>query len=248
MHILGVDIGGSGVKAAIVDTETGELISERLRMDTPQPGTPKNIAKTVKKIVAQFDYEGTIGVSFPTVVVNNKAITSGNIDKSWVGVQIDELLHKETGHHYIVNNDADLAGYAEIKMGAGKGSDNGTVIMITIGTGLGSGVFHNGRLIPNFELGRIFGKSGKPIEFYAGDRARKKGGLSWQDWGKRFNFFLNHIERVCTPNLIIIGGGASKKWDKFEDRVKLKTPIKIAQFLNDAGIIGAALIADNELK
>lgn len=248
MKVLGIDIGGSGIKGAVVDTKNGALLSERKRIDTPQPATPSNIAKTVKKLVDSFDYKGVVGVSFPTVVVKNKALTSGNIDKSWVNVKIDKLFEKKTGHKYVVRNDADAAGLAEMKMGAGKKADKGTVIMVTIGTGLGTGVFSNGELVPNIELGRIYGKNGKLIEFYAGDRARKVDELSWTEWGKRFNFFLEHIQRVFTPNLFILGGGASKKWDRYEDQIKVKTPIKIAHFLNNAGIIGAAMAAESAIK
>lgn len=248
MKILGIDVGGSGIKAAIVDTKKGTLISERKRFDTPQPSTPANITKTVKALVDTFNYKGVIGVSFPTVVVKNRALTSGNIDESWVGVKISKLFEKQTGHKYVVRNDADAAGLAEMTMGAGKGTNKGTVIMVTIGTGLGTGVFSNGELVPNIELGRIFGKDGHPIEFYAGDRARKLDELSWTEWGKRFNFFLKYIHRVFTPKLFILGGGASKKWDKYKDQITVETPIKIAHFLNNAGIIGAAMAAESKAK
>jgi len=235
-----LDIGGSGIKGALVDVTTGELVSERFRLDTPKPSTPENLAKTVKELVDKLDYKGPIGCSFPTVIINGKATTSGNIDPSWIGIQVDELFGKATGHKYVVNNDADLAGLAEMKMGAGKGH-NGMVIMVTIGTGLGSGVFYDGRLVPNIELGRILGKDGKPIEFYAGDKARKDKGLTWPKWGKRFNFFLKHIVRTFSPSIFILGGGASKKFDKYSDQIKVDTPIKIARFLNNAGIVGAAM-------
>ncbi len=241
--VLGIDIGGSGIKAALVNTSNGDFLSERIRLDTPDPATPENIADTVKELVDQFQYDGPIGVSFPTVVIKSKAITSGNIDVSWVGVQIDELFKSKTGHQYIVFNDADSAGIAEMELGAGKGKDDGMVIMITIGTGLGSGVFYNGQLIPNIELGRIFGKKGKPIEFYAGDKARKISELSWKAWGKRFDFFLNHIVTTFSPDLFILGGGASTKFEKFQHKLTIDTPIVIAKFENDAGIIGAAMAA-----
>lgn len=243
MITLGIDVGGSGIKGALVDTTSGKLVSERLRLDTPQPSNPKNIAATVQALVSEFEYKGLIGVSFPTVVIDNVAITCGNIDPSWVDVNVAELFQKKTGHQYTVFNDADLAGMAEMKMGSGKGHNIGTVIMVTIGTGLGTGIFSDGQLVPNIELGRILGKDGEPIEFYAGDRARKEQDLSWSKWGKRFNFFLNHVVRVFSPSLFIIGGGASKKWDKFSDKITVKTPIKIAKFLNNAGIIGAAMAA-----
>lgn len=240
MHRLGIDVGGSAIKGAIVNVTTGELITERLRIPTPQPATPDGIAGVVENIIETFSYTGPIGVSFPTVIVNNIAKTTGNIDPSWLGVDVAELFHKKTGHQYLVHNDADLAGLAEMSLGAGAGHDQGTVIMITIGTGLGSGLFHNGVLVPNIELGRIFGKDGQPIEYYAADRARKRDELSWTDWGKRFDFFLHHVVRVSSPNLFILGGGASKKWELFKDQITVDTPVVIAQFKNKAGIIGAA--------
>ncbi len=247
MKLLGIDIGGSGIKGALVETKNGELVSERIRLATPQPPTPANVAKTVKELVKKFDYKGKIGVSFPTVVINNQATTYGNLDKSWTGTRIDKLFKKQTGHDYVVYNDADLAGVAEMTLGAGRGKKE-MVIMVTIGTGLGSGVFFDGKLVPHIELGRIFGKDGKPIEFYAGDRARKTAKLSWEEWGDRFNFFLTHVVRVFSPNLFILGGGASKKWDLYKDRIKVKTPIKIAHFQNNAGIIGAAMAAKGVMK
>lgn len=241
--ILGIDVGGSGIKGAIIDTCNGLLLSDRMRIKTPQPSTPKNVANVLNELVSQFEYEGVIGVSFPTVVVKNKSITCGNLHKSWKGIQIDELFQGTTDHKYFINNDADLAALAEMKLGAGKGIDRGTVIMVTIGTGLGTGIYSNGALVPNIELGRIFGKDGLPIEFFAGDKARKDQDLSWDEWGERFDFFLKHIVRVFTPDLFIIGGGASKKWDKFKNKITIETPIRIAHFLNNAGIIGAALAA-----
>jgi len=243
MKILGIDIGGSGVKGAIVNTKTGELVSERIRIPTPQPSTPKNMAKTVKKLVKQFDYKGIVGCSFPTVIVDGKAMTSGNIDKKWLGTQVDKLFEKKTGNPFIVYNDADLAGMAEMKMGTGKGL-KGMVIMVTIGTGLGTGIFYNGMLVPNIELGRVLGKEGQPIEFYAGDKARKENELSWEEWGMRFDFFLNHVKRVFSPNYFILGGGASKKLDLYKDQLTIDVPIRVAKFKNNAGIIGAAMVVE----
>lgn len=242
MGILGIDVGGSGIKGAIVDTATGELLSERIRIRTPKPSTPDKIAAVVKELVAQLDYSGPVGCSFPTVVVDGQARTAGNIDKAWRGTQVAELFEVATGLQFVVHNDADVAGIAEMTLGAGRGV-TGTVIMITIGTGLGSGVFYNGALVPNIELGRMPGKDGEPIEFYAGDRARKIDELSWREWGKRFNYFLQRVDRVCAPAMFIIGGGASKKLDKFADQLTVDTPIRLAQFGNNAGIIGAAIAA-----
>ena len=241
-RVVGIDVGGSGVKGAIVDTETGELLSERVRIATPKPPIPEKIAEVVAELVAQFDADGPVGCSFPTVVANGKSLTAGNIDKSWKGTQVDELFAEATGRKFVVHNDADVAGIAEMTLGAGRGL-GGTVIMITIGTGLGSGVFHDGRLIPNIELGRMPGKDGEQIEFYAGDRARKVNDLKWNEWGERFNYFLQRVSRVCAPAHFIIGGGSSKKLHKFRDQLEVDATIHAAHFLNNAGIVGAALAA-----
>ena len=243
MEILGIDVGGSGVKGAIVDPESGDLLSDRIRLPTPEPSTPANVAAVVEDLVAGLHYSGTTaGCSFPTVVVKGQARTAGNIDEAWRGTQVDDLFRESTGLSFVVHNDADVAGIAEMTLGAGRGL-TGTVVMITIGTGLGSGVFHDGTLIPNIELGRMPGKDGQPVEFYAGDRARKVNGLSWSEWGGRFNYFLQRVSRVCTPDHFIIGGGASKKLDKFIEQLEVDASIRVAQFENNAGIVGAALAA-----
>lgn len=242
---LGIDIGGSGIKGALVDINSGELKSDRIRIATPQPACKANIAQTVKKLVSLFEYDGPIGVSFPVVVKNNIALQHGNLDPEWVGTNISELFSSITNKEFYVANDADLAGLAEMTLGIGKNLD-GKVIMITIGTGLGSGFFYNRILIPNTELGRILGKDGQPIEYYASDRARKREDLSWSKWGKRFDFYLNHIVRTFTPDHIILGGGASKKWEKYSDKITCNTPIHIASFLNNAGIIGAAMYGEQQ--
>ena len=242
MGILGIDVGGSGVKGAIVDTDTGELLSERIRIATPNPPTPERIAGVVQDLVRELDYSGPVGCSFPTVVVDGQALTQGNIDKAWRGTRADDLFAQATGLEFVVHNDADVAGIAEMTLGSGRGLA-GTVIMITIGTGLGSGVFYDGMLIPNIELGRMPGKDGKPIEFYAGDRARKVDDLSWHDWGERFNYFLQRVARVFTPAHFILGGGASKKLDRFAEKLDVDASIRVASFRNNAGIVGAAIAA-----
>lgn len=247
MKILGIDVGGSGIKGAIVNTKTGELVSERHRIPTPQPPNPKNISKTISEMVKHFKYSGPVGCGFPTVIINGKSQTSGNIDPKWTGVQVDKLFKKATGLDFVVMNDADIAGFAEMKLGEGKGK-SGKVVMLTIGTGIGSGVFYNNTLIPNIEMGRLLAKNGKPIEFWTGDRARKEQGLEWKEWGKRFNFFLEHIVRTFSPDHFILGGGASKKYELYEDQLKIKTPIHIAKYKNNAGIIGAAIACEQRFK
>ncbi len=240
--VLGIDIGGSGVKGAVVDTDTGELLSDRIRIATPKPPTPERISGVVQDLVGRLGYSGAVGCSFPTVVVNGQAMTSGNIDTSWNGTRVDELFARSTGLEFVVHNDADVAGVAEMTLGAGRGL-TGTVIMITIGTGLGSGVFSDGMLIPNVELGRMPGKNGDPIEFYAGDRARKADDLSWAEFGDRFNYFLQRVSRVFAPSHFIIGGGVSKKLHKFGGKLDVDASIRVAEFGNNAGIVGAAIAA-----
>lgn len=242
MEILGIDIGGSGIKGAPVNITTGKLLTERFRIPTPKPSTPDRIAEAVKDVVEFFDWKGPVGCGFPTVIHQGKSVARGNIHKSWLGIQVDELFSTRVGLPVTVINDADAAGLAEMAYGAGVGK-MGLVILVTIGTGLGTGVFYNGQLIPNFELGRIYYKNGELIEYFASDAARKKEDLSYKVWGKRFNKFLKHIVRIFSPDLIILGGGASKKFDKFSSKITIDVPILIAQNENEAGIIGAAVAA-----
>ena len=240
--LLGLDIGGSGIKGALVDTDAGKLVSDRHRLDTPKPATPTNMAETVSQLVAEFDYSGPVGCSFPSVIIDGMALTAGNIDKSWRGTPVDAEFERATGLPFLVLNDADAAGIAEMRLGAGIGLE-GMVIMVTIGTGLGSGIFYNGQLIPNIELGHMPGKDGQPIERYAGNLARKTAGLSYEEWGPRFNYFLERVTRVFTPDHYILGGGASKKFELYKDAIKVPTAIHVAKFRNEAGIIGAAVAA-----
>lgn len=246
MELLGIDVGGSGIKAAIVDVDSGSLVSERHRVATPHPSEPAAVAAVIRQMLRHFDWNDAVGVSFPTVIVNGISTTRGNLDLAWRGFPIENYFMRECGQRFFALNDADAAGLAEMRFGAGVGKQ-GMVIVITIGTGLGSGVFYDGRLVPNIELGRIFGKDGKPIEFYAADSARKREGLGYKKWGRRFDFFLNHVKRVCSPELFIIGGGASKKLHRFEDQLTIDVPLVVAQKMNDAGIVGAAMYAAERL-
>lgn len=247
MELLGIDIGGSGIKGAIIDTETGELLTERHRIPTPQPAKPDAMAAVVKELVEHFNWTGAVGCCFPTLVQHGRCKSQSNLDPSWVGIQIEELFSQYCGGiPFYVGNDADLAGVAEMALGAGKGKQ-GKVIMVTIGTGLGSGFFYNGVLIPNFELGHILYEDGRAIELYASDSARKRDGLKLVAWAKRFDYFLHHINRIFLPNFVIIGGGQSKKYDKFKDVLTADIPIGVAHFKNNAGIIGAAMFAHSKM-
>ncbi|MFD2101390.1 polyphosphate--glucose phosphotransferase [Flagellimonas iocasae] len=240
MDILGIDIGGSGIKGALVNAETGEMLTERYRIPTPKSRKPDEMAQVVAEIVEHFNYKGPVGCGFPSIVKNGVCLSPGNLHPSWVGVNIDELFTEKTGQEFTVLNDADAAGYASMNYGAGKGK-NGLVIMITIGTGLGSGAFYNGKLIPNFELGQIPYKKYKKIEKWAAASAKEREGLSYKKWGKRFNKFLQLVELIVSPDLIIIGGGTSKDWEEFSHHIDIETHVIKAELMNHAGIIGAAV-------
>ncbi len=242
MKVLGIDIGGSGIKAAIVDTATGELLSERHRIATPKPATPETIAKVVKEMVTYFNWHKAVGCSFPTTIVDGKCIHSGNLSEKWLNVKVDKLFKKECKLSFHVSNDADLAGVAEVGLGAGK-DEKGVVINITIGTGIGSGLFYKGRLIPNLEIGKMLHSDGKIIEYFTADSVRKREELTLKQWALRFDILLNYAKVVFSPSLIILGGGISKKYDEFKEYLTTDVNIKAAKFRNNAGIIGAAMYA-----
>ena len=239
---LGIDVGASGIKGALVNVQTGEMEGARFRVDMPQPSTPENAAAAIAGIVEHFKYEGKIGVGFPSVVKNGVAMTAANLDKTWIGANIETVISKATGCEVIALNDADAAGMAEMRYGKGKGK-LGTVVLITIGTGLGSAIFTDGHLLRNTEFGHLLMKNGMIAEKYAADSVRKNEELSWRKWGKRFNEFLEHVNLYVQPSLILLGGGSSKYFDEFKDRIKISTPVEPAQLLNSAGIIGAAVYA-----
>lgn len=247
MKILGIDIGGTGMKAAIVDTKTGELLSERHRIPTPKPATPEAVAKAVKEIVKHFDWKKAVGCSFPTTIVDGKCIHTGNLSEKWLNVKVDKLFKKECKLPFYVSNDADLAGLAEVSLGAGK-KEKGVVIVITIGTGIGSGLFFNGQLIPNLELGKMLHSDGKIIEHFTADSVRKKEGLTLKKWALRFDELLNYTKIVFSPSLIILGGGISKRFDGFKEFLNSDVKVKVAEFKNNAGIIGAAMYAHKKVK
>jgi polyphosphate glucokinase len=241
MQILGIDIGGTGIKGAVVDTEKGELVTERYRLLTPESGKPRPIARTVKEIVEHFEWQGPIGCGFPAAVRQGIVLTAANIHKSWIGVNVEALFSEATGCPVKVANDADVAGLAEMAFGAGK-DHPGVVLLVTIGTGLGTVLFTNGQLLPNAELGHIE-IDGLDAELRASDAARKREGLSWKKWGKRFSRYLSRLEALLWPDLIILGGGAVKNFADFAPTLRVQTPVVVAGFLNEAGIVGAALAA-----
>lgn len=246
MQILGVDIGGSGIKGAIVDTLTGKLITERHRIDTPQPATPEAIAAVLAQLVLHFHWNGPIGCGFPAAIQSGVARTAANISKAFLGTHVDSLFSEVTNCPCFNLNDADAAGMAEMQFGEGA-NQTGVVLMITIGTGLGTALFVDGKLMPNTELGHIYLDNGLEAERYASDAARKLEDLGWKSWGNRFNTYLIQMEKLFWPNLIILGGGASKKFDKFAAQLTVEAPVKPAAFLNQAGIVGAALHAKSKV-
>lgn len=239
MHVLGIDVGGSGIKGAPVDVERGEMLTERFRIPTPQPAKPKPIAKTVGKIAEHFEWDGPIGVGFPAAVQQGVVRTASNIHKKWIGTNAVKLFQKATSCPVKVINDADAAGLAEMAFGAGQGR-KGVVLLVTIGTGLGTSVFTNGVLVPNTELGHIE-INGEDAETNASDSARKNEDLSWKKWTQRFDIYLKTLEKLLWPDLIILGGGVSKKHEKFVPYLTTQSKIAIAESFNEAGIIGAAL-------
>lgn len=243
MQILGVDVGGSGIKGAIVDTETGALLNERIRIDTPQPATPEALAITLKELIAAHNWSGPVGMGFPAAIQRGVARTAANIDKSFIGLSVADYFSEQVGCPVFVANDADVAGMAEMRFGAGK-DHPGVVLIVTIGTGLGTALFTNGQLLPNTELGHIYLPNGAEGERYASDAARVNADLKWREWGDRFNLYLKTMESLFWPDLIVLGGGASKKIEKFAPQLTVKAPVVPASFLNQAGIVGAALFAE----
>jgi polyphosphate glucokinase len=241
---FGIDIGGSGIKGCPVDLVAGQFAAERHRTPTPSPSTPTAVAHVVADIVASFgDASGTapIGVTFPAVIQRGVARTAANVDKSWIGTDVESLLRSALGRPVRVVNDADAAGYAEVKFGAAKDA-TGTVFMATLGTGIGSALIVDGVLVPNTELGHLE-VDGKDAETRAADSARERDNLSWQQWAKRLTKYFRAVEALLWPDLIVVGGGVSKKADKFLPLLEIRTPIVASQLRNDGGIIGAALLA-----
>ena len=239
MNVFGIDVGGSGIKSAPVDTETGELIAERVRIKTPRPATPEAIAATAVKAVKQYGWDGPVGCGFPAVVKDGVVRTAANIDQTAIGFDMQGRLEQELGNQVRVINDGDAAGLAEMRWGAGRGAD-GVVLMLTLGTGIGSSLFVEGRLVPNTELGHIEIR-GEDAEYRASDSARKREDLGWNEYAKRLDEYLHRVEDLLWPDLIVIGGGISKKSEKYLPRLTTRTRVVPAEMLNEAGIAGAAL-------
>ncbi len=243
MKVMGIDIGGSGIKGAPVDAEKGELAEERYRIPTPHPSVPEAVGDVVAEITRYFDWHGAIGIDFPAVIRKGVTYTAANVDNSWIGTDARSLFQQKTGCPVVVLNDADAAGMAEMRFGAGRGQ-MGTVIVLTLGTGIGSAVFIDGVLVPNTEFGHLEIRK-KDAEDRASDRIRQEKDLSWKKWAKRVNEFLHHLDVILSPDLYIIGGGVSKKHKKYFRYLEAQADIVPAQLLNEAGIVGAALAAQD---
>jgi polyphosphate glucokinase len=245
---FGIDIGGSGIKGCVVDLDSGELVGERIRIVTPQPSTPDAVADVVAEIVSDFGWDGPVGVTLPCVIKKGTALTAANVDKKWIGTDAAALFAKRLNRpaeQVVVLNDADAAGLAEMRFGHGAGR-SGVVVLLTFGTGIGSALFLDGVLVPNTEFGHLE-LNGADAELHASDRIREEQDLHWEKWAGRVQDYLQVVERLLSPDLIIIGGGVSKKADRFLPYVKVNTPVVPAVLQNNAGIVGAAMATTSQL-
>ena len=245
MELIGVDIGGTGIKGAPVDVDRGVLSAERFRLLTPQPATPAAVAETVAEVVKHHDVvTGRVGGTFPAVIQHGVALTAANVDKSWIGTDVRATLERATDRPFTVLNDADAAGLAEMRFGAGK-KRTGVVVIVTLGTGIGTAVFVDGKLVPNTELGHIE-IDGRDAETRASERAREIRKLAWKKWGKRVNTYFQKLEALLNPELFVVGGGISKKPEKFFGYIDVRAELVPAKLRNEAGIVGAAVAAAEE--
>ncbi|MBH0083348.1 polyphosphate--glucose phosphotransferase [Salinibacterium sp. SWN167] len=244
---LGIDIGGTGIKGAIVDTDTGKLVSERMKIATPKSGKPDAIVKVVIELIEKLGgipESMPVGVCFPAIVRNGKTMSAANISKEWIGLEAEALFEKALGRDIHFVNDADAAGVAEVRYGAAKGVP-GLILLTTLGTGIGSALIYNGTLVPNSELGHLtIGR--RDAEKGASFSAKERQRLSWKAWAKRLQRYYTHLELLFSPDLFLVGGGVSKSYEKFLPLLKLKTPIVPAKLRNNAGILGAAALAVKE--
>jgi polyphosphate glucokinase len=238
---VGIDIGGSGIKGAPVDTRDGQLVGSRFRLATPQPSTPAAVVDVVARIATDIGLAAPVGVTFPGIVRNGIIGSAANVDRTWIGVDLASLLRERLGRPVVALNDADAAGLAEMAFGAGRGR-SGVVVMVTFGTGIGTAVFLDGRLLPNSELGHLV-IDGKDAEKLAAAVVRTRKRLSWKRWAADVNEYLGRLDGLLSPDLFIIGGGVSKESRRFLPRLQVRAEIVPAQLLNEAGIVGAALAA-----
>ena len=245
---VGVDIGGTGIKAALVDVKDGELVGERLRVETPPGGRPEDIAEVVRNLIKTLDPKGvakSVGICFPAVVQHGVTLSAANVSKEWINLDADKLFTKVVGREVYLINDADAAGVAEMKFGAGR-KESGLAILTTLGTGIGTALFINGELVPNTELGHLE-IDGVDYETKAAFSAKERENLDWDQWAERLQRYYSKLEALFTPDLLIVGGGVSKEHEFFLPLLKLKTPIVPAVLKNNAGIIGAARVASKNI-
>lgn len=244
-HAIGIDVGGTGIKGAAVDLDTGELTSSREKIPTPQGGHPDDVLAVVEELVARVDdAEGSrsLGICLPSVVVGGRTRTAANIGQDWIDLDAERRFEAHLGRRVHLVNDADAAGYAEVRYGAARGVD-GLVIVTTLGTGIGSALIHDGVLVPNAELGHLE-LDGAVAEHRASNRAREREQLEWAEWAERLQRFYSHLERLFSPTLFVVGGGVSKSHEQFLPLLRLRTPIVPAALRNNAGIMGAAALAN----
>lgn len=240
--MLGIDVGGTGIKGALVDMNKGEFVSDKVKYKTPSESGPKEVLEVIKKLIKDLDWKGKpFGCGFPSIIKNNVAHSAANIDKRWIGVDLAKEFKKGLGVKVNFGNDADVAAMAEMRYGKGKGV-MGKALLVTLGTGIGSGMLMDQRLVPNVEVGHLKYKK-SILEDYASNRAREKKDLSWEVWGKELNNALHYIDFILNPDLILLGGGVSKKFSHYKEYLTLDTKIIPAKLLNNAGIIGAAMLA-----
>lgn len=242
MAILGIDIGGSGIKGNLVDVSTGEMVAERFKLDTPQPSLPAAVARTVAEMVRHFEYSGPVGCTFPAIVRRGVTLSAANVDRSWIGTNAQELFERATSLPVTVINDADAAGIAEMRFGAGRDRD-GVVMILTFGTGIGSAVFVDGVLVPNTELGHLQLAGYESVEDWASSRVKTDEDLSYREWAVRVDRYLHHLNWLFSPDLFIIGGGISRKFDRFGHLLTVGVETVPAELRNEAGIVGAAMAA-----
>ncbi len=240
--VLGIDIGGSGIKGNLVDPLSGTLLSHRLKIATPQPASPDAVAEVVAEMVRHFAPAGTVGCTFPAIVKRGTVWSAANVDPSWVGTDAAELFESATERPFRVVNDADAAGVAEMRFGAGVGR-SGVVLLLTFGTGIGSALFVDGVLVPNTELGHVELDGHAPVEDWAAANVRKDDGLSWKKWARRVDAYLTHLTRLFSPDLYIVGGGVSRKWPRYAEYLRVEVETRPAELENEAGIVGAAMCA-----
>ena len=246
MELMGIDIGATGIKGAIVDTIQGKFLTDRKKLDTPEGGKPKDVLKVIKKLIGHFDWKAEIGCGFPGIIKNGIIKSTANVSKSWMDTPVTNFFSAETNRQFFVANDADLAGLAAVSFGKASGV-MGTVIFITIGTGLGSALFIDGKLVPNTEMGHLLYKK-SVFEHYASNSARKRKELSWKDWAAELSVYLDHLDLLFSPNLILLGGGVSKRYHEWSKYLNTKANVEAAELKNDAGIIGAAMLALDQIS